>query len=421
MAPCDQFGAVGGHAPVSQTGAPVAAHSPLGASGAHRWLNCPGSFALSKTVPARPSSIYAATGTLAHDLIERQLRQAERLGAPPGSVRLGSPAPGHEIQVEGHLVPVDQALVDGVNVMLGYIESLRNSAWLRCEFRVDLGGYFPRHGPPPVKLFGRVDVAALDTETNTLEVIDYKNGSGVLVAVKDNPQLLYYAAGVLRQLDRVILDRLRRVKLTVVQPNAPGEAIKSWEVSPLDIEMWVDEVLVPGVTACADDNAPLNPGSWCRFCPALASCPRLKQDATDLARKQFDDAPLPQTPDDLSEELNMAERAMLWIDAVRDHAVVKLKAHERVPGWDLVPTRSTRRWKHSPAAVEQGLIYCNFDKTKIFQTELLSPARIEKLAKADPMVSDLWLELVESVSSGVKLARVAGPAAQQEFDDVDTA
>ena len=251
------------------------AHSLLGASGAYRWLNCPGSFQLSVAAPPRPSSIYAATGTLAHDYIENALATAVTFGQRPGTCKVTPGDPTAE--VEGHTITVDQDLIDGVNLMLDYVEgAAHQSDWVRCEFQVELDDYFLPSQPPPVPMFGRVDVAMLDLQTDTLEIIDYKNGSGVFVTVKDNPQLLYYAAGVLRQLPKHQLRRLRRIKLTVVQPNAPGsDPVRSWQITPVDLLMWVDEVLVPGVEACAQDDPPLVPGPWCRFCPAIHVCPKL--------------------------------------------------------------------------------------------------------------------------------------------------
>src|SRR5262252_1003122 len=88
------------------------AHSLLGASGASRWLNCPGSFRLSQTVPAGVSSIYAATGTLAHAWIERVVADPERLA----HLRVGD-----TYQVESHTITIDQDFIDGIKTMLDYV------------------------------------------------------------------------------------------------------------------------------------------------------------------------------------------------------------------------------------------------------------------------------------------------------------
>jgi hypothetical protein len=402
------------------------AHSLLGASGAPRWLNCPGSFQLSVSAPARPSSIYAATGTLAHDCIETAVRAAIDQGMAPGALRLGPDQLGETQVREGHTIVIDQDFADGVNVMLDYVRQASvQSDWVRCEFQVELDDYFPADHPPPVLLFGRVDVAMLDLQTDTLEIIDYKNGSGVFVTVQDNPQLLYYAAGVLRQLPKHQLGRLRRIKLTVVQPNAPGsEPVRSHEITPVDLLMWVDDVLVPGVHACAQDNPPLVPGPWCRFCPAIHVCPKLQQDANEMAKRDFADHILPDDPAELARNLDIAERAQMWINALQSYALEQLQRQVRVPGWELVPTRPTRRWNDEDPVTAASLVDTGVTVNEVWETKLRSPAQLEKTLIRSARGREIWNNriapfLVENKSSGVKLARTRNSDAPGEFNDTD--
>ena len=50
-------------------------HARLGPSAAHRWINCPGSVALSEQVSATTGGAYAEEGTVAHSLAELKLRK----------------------------------------------------------------------------------------------------------------------------------------------------------------------------------------------------------------------------------------------------------------------------------------------------------------------------------------------------------
>ena len=385
------------------------AHSLLGASGAHRWLNCPGSFQLSLRVPPRPSSIYAATGTLAHHYIEDALNTALNANTRPGDLAVSPAELGHQWSLEGHEIIVDQTFIDGVNCMLAYVhEAAGRSDWFCVEFRVHLDDYFLPN-TPPVPLFGRVDVALLDLQDGLLEIIDYKNGAGVIVSPRDNPQMLYYLAGVLRELPDNQHRNVQRVKLTVVQPNAPGhQPIRSWETSVVDVLMWVREVLVPGVEAAGHDDAPLVPGPWCKFCPALHVCPRLIQDAVDMAKREFDDVKIPDDPAELANALDIADRAVTWATALQAHAFEQLKRQVRIPGWELVPTRPSRHWVLDEKNTAAALSTAGLDDSVIFETRLRSPAQTEKALKGSAerhawaSVSD---SLIESRSSGVKLAR----------------
>jgi hypothetical protein len=403
------------------------AHSLLGASGAYRWLNCPGSFQLSLTAPYRPSSIYAVTGTVAHDYIEKAVRDAIAQGRRPGELMVDQQRElGRVWSREGHAVTVDQDFIDGINAMLDYVrEAATQSDWCNVEFRIELDDYFPKASPPPVNLFGRVDVALLDLLTETLEVIDYKNGAGVIVTPIENPQLLYYAAGVLRALPDNQRRQVRRVKLTVVQPHAPGmNPVRSWETTAIDLLMWVDDTLVPGVNACARDDPPLVPGSWCRFCPALHACPRLMQDAVDMAKREFDDVVLPNDPDELAKALDIAERALTWAGALQAHALEQLQRQVRIPGWEMVPTRPTRKWVDDESTTVGVLSTLGVSDDVIWETRLRSPAQIEKALIKTTKGRHVWQDqiadiLIESKSSGVKLARSQRADAKGEFQDAE--
>ena len=310
---------------------------------------------------------------------------------------------------------VDDELVAGVNVMLAY---LRHAAkpYIKVEFQVTLDDYFPV--PPPVPLFGTVDAALLDEKC--LEIVDYKNGAGVVVSPVENPQLLFYAAGVLRDVPPVDRDAIDRIKMTIVQPNAPGlEPIRSWEIAPLDLLMWVDDVLVPGVEACTQPDAPFNAGTWCRFCPVAHACPLLHQSAVTAAQAEFDDADAPWDKNDLADMLNTAERAQLWAARVQEFAVDQLKSQVRIPGWGLVPTRPMRKWKDEQETARS--LRGTFIGGRIFEPKLRSPAQMEKLLTAfDRETAYSGRELIgllsESVSSGVKLARTSD-AAGEDFND----
>lgn len=397
------------------------AHSALGASGAARWLACPGSFALSRTMPPRPTSIHAATGTLAHTLIEGALTAFLSTGDTAALLDVPCGVPlGDTVRVDGHDVRLDQELIDGVRVMLDYIARVLPDYEMGCrvEQTVFLDNYFPRHAPPPVRLFGRADVQLLSLARRMLEVVDYKNGAGVLVTPRDNPQLLYYAAGALAMLSPETLAAIDTVRLTVVQPNARDqEKTRSWDLHVLDLFIWVDRVLLPGVRATQEFDAPLNPGAWCRFCPVAHACPRLVQDAQDAARREF-----ASEGDTLAEHLDLAERVERWVDAVREFASERIGKGETVPGWSLVPTRPVRAW--ADAGVVEAALRGVFDPTDLMafhRHELLSPAQIEKLLLKRNQRA-VWRVLrahVLSKSSGLKLARDSGVSAAGDGDGDD--
>jgi hypothetical protein len=372
--------------------APLPAHSELGASSMERWSHCPGSFALSRRERHRLPTIHAATGTVAHDLVERTLIEADPLSALQSAV-------GREYTVDGHVVPVDAAMTDGVALMLTYVRGRVQQLGVAplVEQIVFVDGYFPPEAPPPVRMFGRADCQFRTPDL--LEIVDYKNGSGVLVNVTDNPQLLYYAAGALWA-SRQVGVRPLHVKLTVVQPNARSqEKIRSYDLTALDVLMWVAETLIPAVRACEDPDATYNPGSWCGFCPVAHACPALLSKAQEAAKTQFDDSAEGAT---LANNLALAEHVELWVTALRGFALERAGQGLHIPGWGVVPTRPRRVWT-DPDAVARLLQGAGITP---FKSEMKSPAQIEK-----SLVRALWEQVspfVESRSGGVKIART-GP------------
>jgi len=260
----------------------MAGHSLLGASAAYRWLACPGSFRLSREHPDhRNASKYAAAGSVAHRYVEA--------GARNKSYQVDAAEIGRVWMHDGHPITVTGEMIQNARYMLDFLyEAEGRVDWLKIEARVSLDRYFSP--PPPVALFGTLDAGMFECATGTLEIVDYKSGTGVTVSVTANPQLLFYAAGVFGEIAPVWREWVRKIKLTIVQPDArSGAPVTSWETSVVDLLLWVDEVLVPGVRACEDPGAPFNPGSWCRWCPVSHHCPAIHQAQIEKARDQFEE------------------------------------------------------------------------------------------------------------------------------------
>jgi len=379
----------------------MTAHSLLGASSSHRWLACPGSFRLSQQLPHRPSSVYAATGSVAHALIEKCWDDHKYLDVTDI---------GTTWAFEGHTGTIDEGFVDGVNKMLDYLRSAAMTAdWIEVEHQVQL------HYPSPVAMFGTTD--AIFKVGRVLEIGDYKNGAGVSVNPVENPQLLYYAVGALHTFQ--LWDEIDTLRLTVIQPHAGGEPIRCWTIDRVDLDMWVDDVLLPGVEAVTKDDAPLVTGPQCRFCPVAHGCPKLHEAAVEAAKHEFEEMPL--SLNHLGPELELAEKAELWIARIREIALDHLKRQQPIDGWTLVPTRPTRQWRDD-STIELDLQKRGLSRGQVYETRPRSPAQLEKLLTRTKIGRQQWgeivqLGLVEAKSSSVKLGRVHTTAAEEFAND----
>jgi hypothetical protein len=146
-------------------------------------------------------------------------------------------------------------------------------------------------------------------------------------------------------------------------------------------------------------------------------CPALVNAANTLAKREFEERMPCGTPADLAEQLDLAEHVEVWINALRGYAVQQLTGHHAVPGWTLVPTRPTRRWK-DPQVVGALLDRMGWDQG--WRREPLSPGQMEKRferGQGETTWQHHFAPLIERVSSGVKLARDPTSPAAKDFPE----
>lgn len=354
---------------------PPKKHSDLGASSAGRWLNCPGSVRLLLDVPKK-DSIYSQNGTAQHYVAEQALIKN----------RPAAYYQGRKINVkaeDGGVVGIDFT-EDMARAVQVYLDCIRGDA---TEYGGELAVEKQFHLDwLHEDLYGTND-ASLGVPFGTLRVYDYKSGRKA-VDPKENPQLMYYALGAIGQGNPNEYDR---VQLVIVQPNGEGAAIKRWS-NPVDYFFrWRDEVLMPGVAAALEPDAPCNAGPWCEkhFCDALPVCPTVRAKACEVAQGFFRPvkaerpARLP-SPQSMTDEqvLAVLEHGSMvesWIDEVRSYARRKLELGDDITGglYKLVRGKANRKLTDK---AEAELV--KFLKDKAYESKLIGVTEAEKrLAK----------------------------------------
>lgn len=365
-------------------------HASLGASSAYRWLACPGSVSLSANIPRKDTS-YSLEGTAAHALSEISYNA----GLDPSNW-IGE-------RIEG--VEVSKDMADAVRVYVDFLRGLSVGDNLVClEQRFDLSKL-----NPPAPMFGTSDCTAYLPAERKLVVADYKHGAGVAVDVEDNPQLKYYGLGCLLQMGPT--QRVDEVELIIVQPRAQhiDGPIRRWTCS---VEVLLDfgSDLVVGAHRAMNADAPLNPGKWCRFCPAQPMCPELHRETQLIATEEFSAAPMMDprllTAEQLGQVLDRADLVEDWLRSVRQYVQSQLESGNNVPGWKIVPKRASRVWQSDTQATAKRLRdELMLDTEDIFDLKLKSPAAIEKIVGKKNLPADLYA----SVSSGYTLAPSSDP------------
>lgn len=253
------------------------AHAALGASNSEIWLNCTGSVALSRG-RERKATVHTRAGTAAHQFGEDAIRH--------GTL----PEAGDIVEVEGEPVEVTDEMIDAVLLYSTFVNEIGDRAeWVLIEGRFSLGDLWET-GVAPEPLFGTADYTAVVLPT--LEVADLKFGKGKIVNPEANTQLLYYGVGAYLRLKREKPELARQIKdvtLTIVQPRAGKEKIKSWGLPLVDLLAWAYGDLKPTVEAIARNETSLHAGNHCFFCVAAPVCPKLHEAKVQRAVEAFPD------------------------------------------------------------------------------------------------------------------------------------
>ena len=363
-------------------------HAVLGASSAHRWMNCPGSIRLIATMPWEPpASSYAEEGTAMHLAAEQWLNSDLE--------------PDWEFETfNGISLAPDcvEAVNDYRDTLLDDRAKYGGSLLVERKFNLDT----LRPG-----MFGTNDACLVLCNDKVLRIYDFKGGAGVPVEVEGNPQLMYYGYGALLKYSGKY--EIVALELVVVQPRCPHRdgPVRRWRVDLIDAFDWAQD-LVEAANATDDPKAPLHAGDWCRWCPAAGSCKEHKKLAERQIDADFDvieETPFPDPrlmdPAEIAALLPKLSIAEDWIRLVREFAHAEAEAGRVLPGFKLVPKRGRRQWIASDDLVVQRAIGLGLNKADCFTQKICSPNQLEKLLpkakRAD--LTDLW----NTVSSGTTL------------------
>lgn len=356
-------------------------HARLAPSSAHRWMNCPGSIALSEGLEESPSW-FAAEGTAAHQVAERCLSGAWTPSRFLDTVE----------RADGMNFTVDPEMVDGVQMYLDVCrEIMGESDEYAIEERLDVSSIVDG-------VYGTGDfVAYRQAPTRRATIVDLKYGRGVAVSVAANEQLLTYALGVAQRYHNRGVDE---VELVVVQPRAPHPdgPVRRWVTDIIGLHEHA-MALQQAADKINSGEQELVPGDWCQFCDATAICPALANTVEDIVGNED---PRMYDAETLAKKMLSLTVVKNWCAGVEKFAHAEVVRGKVLPGLKLVYKRAMRRWKNEVEAIEwMGLMGIEpYEKVR-------SPAQVEmELPRKDRRII---AELAESRSSGTVLAPLDDP------------
>lgn len=355
------------------------AHAKLSASGAHRWYHCPGSVTLEESFPDR-GSIYAAEGTLAHDLAEMILR--ERFGhitrEQYEALKVEHRKKYDDLQVrisaDGH-PPLD-SYENMERFVRRYVSevyaseiSAGENSLLYIEERVDFSPWVPEG-------FGTADFILLDPAEGELTVMDLKYGKGVPVDAEDNLQLALYALGAYHHL-RLLCD-INHVTMEIVQPRL--DAVSQWRITDKEL-LAIGEKIKPVAKEAFEGTDRLCEGEHCRFCKAKARCPeRARVMFSAVEEVKAAKAPELLTPDAMGAYLAKCEGVTAWIKDLEEEALKQILSGQSVAGYKAVEGRSNRKITDEKG-LAKALMAKGFEEAMIYK-----PKALETLTNLERLV-----------------------------------
>ena len=304
-------------------------HAYLSASASHRWLACPPSAKLCAGINDSGSP-YAQQGTDAHALCEYKVEKL--LGRSP------------EDPTE-NLTWFDTEMDDCTDQYAAYVAEQLEEAKTHCsdpliliEEKLDFSKWVPEG-------FGTGDCVIVADDT--LHIVDYKHGRGVLVEAEGNPQMRLYALGALEIFD--CLYDISTISMTIYQPRRAN--ISTCTVPRQELLDWANQVLMPTAKLAFNGGGEFHCGEWCQFCKAKADCRERAKANMALAQYEFRQPPL-LTDEEVETILGQLDELISWASDIKEYALQAAISGKHWSGYKLVEGRANRKYTDENAVVD---------------------------------------------------------------------
>lgn len=337
-------------------------HARLSASGAKKWINCPGSIQLEENFEDKPSQ-FAEKGTNAHALGEAKIRLATK---EYNRTKYHNAIRNLEIteDMEDYAESYKNYVIERYNSAL----QKTPDAILMLEQRLDFSKYVPDG-------FGTGDAVII--AEGKLEIIDLKYGKGVEVSAVDNPQLRLYALGAYEAFD--MLYGFDTVEMTIYQPRLDN--ISSENISVAELLEWGESVKKAAQLANDDNVIECVAGKHCDtgFCKARPVCRAYAEERQKMAVYDFK-PPAMLTVAEIADIIEQSASLEKWAKLVCDYALEQAYKHGvEYPGYKVVEGRSNRKYSKPDSEVAKILTDNGYQESDILVHKLKGITDIEKL------------------------------------------
>lgn len=312
-------------------------HSTRGASSAVRWLPCPGTINLTEKLVKEGrinlgSSRPAAEGTAAHLVLSTCLEDGT------DAVDMD----GITIEVQPWVFEVDKEMQEGVQETLDWVR--KTVATYRAEgheVKLYIEKGLSSFTDPDA--YGTADII-IHVIGVRLIIVDFKYGKGISVEPTSTQNAYYGYLGIENYLDDAKPEF--PIESWIAQPRIPHPegTIRKFDTTHADLVEWWMQVILPGIAATRDPDAPLVIGEHCRWCPNRGHCPALKNETFEFPMG-IDHGHL--TDDELGDLLLKLDAIEALKPVLQAEALRRARQGSKIKGRKLVVMRANRIFKET--------------------------------------------------------------------------
>lgn len=349
------------------------AHAKLSASGASRWLACPGSVDLEAGF-ADTTSDFAREGTLAHELADVILNyEVGKILADgdKGTLRaLEDSRTDSNIKIANNPLyyegMVDDVLPYTTRVLDHWLKAREADPLTVIELESRVSWEHIYEGG-----FGTNDASIFSN--GVLDVFDLKFGRGVVVSAENNPQGMLYAEGVRKKYE--VLDTVDIINIHIIQPRLNN--FSTWSITPAELDEWLAKTVAPTAELIFEGTEKTKPGDHCKFCKAKARCRALADDMVKAETFNFT-APGLLTAAEVEDMHERSAKLADWANSVSEFMLTQALDGFKWDNYKVVAGRASRVIVNS-AEAEEVLRRRKFRKSDFTETKLVGLAKLDKL------------------------------------------
>jgi hypothetical protein len=354
------------------------------ASAAERWFNCHKSIYLEALLPRDKGSIYAAEGTVAHNLAECAIKSLSLARIQPGDTvrhyetmklqmleaREKAKAMGradtHVINQDGYMITVTDEMFDSVEIYLVYIADFlhqEGADWsiVKVEDKVPI--------LRKKNFIGTLDAYFISPNpfATTVHLFDLKYGKGKFVNAVDNIQLKIYSLGLFGKV------KFESIKAHIVQPRINRDKIGAFSEYSQNDMLDFKKFLSKKLKDIEDNPEVCKQGDWCNWCNAKSQCPLLNAIVSNPDMLNLDN----KTPKGYKQTWETCLGLEKQIKTIKEEIMEYALSGGDVDGYIIAPGKATRKW--SDPALTEKVLSEQFGKEVVMEPRVLkSPAVLEK-------------------------------------------